>query len=261
MFPEYSSEESLNRKEFVYFNATNDAGLNELFIKYHLSSYVGEQTFEKALFFMEWVCNRLFYKEMAQYDGRQNAIQILNFCKSNRVTVNCLCHATVVSEILLALNYKVKKIYALSFDLLPNENHVILDVFMADLNKWVMLDPSICSYLTDFNDVPLSVREIRENLIQEKKMYISNYNKLYKYFNPTKESMISSDDMDCYMAYLYKDFFRFVVSLSQHSDSIVTTDDIMLLPTGYLRSNMIIENYAGKKGKVHTTFDANYFWK
>lgn len=261
MFSEYCVDNTMKYDPFVYYNASNDRGLSELYCKYNLKSYIGKQTFKTAIFFMTWVCNRLYYKEFGEYSGRQNAIEILNFCKNNKVTVNCLCHATVLSEILLALNYKVKKIYALPFDLLPNENHVVLDVFMKDLNKWVMLDPSICSYLTDCDDRPLSIREIRENLVYENKMFIKNENRMYDYFHSKNEIIVNTNVENCYMAYLYKDFFRFIVNRFQHSDSIETNDDLMLLPVNYLNSNIIIDNYAGKKGKIRTTNIADYFWK
>ncbi len=260
MFSEYRADDDVNREPFVYYNAENDPGLSELYSRYNLKSYTNKQTFKTALFFMTWVCNRLYFKELAEYDGRQNATEILNFCKKNKVTVNCLCHATVLSEFLLALNYKVKKIFALPFDLLPNENHVILDVFMPDLNKWVMLDPSVCSYLTDCNNTPLSVREIRENLVCENKMYIKSENEIYNYFHSQNEALIDTDVENCYMAYLYKDFFRFIADRFQHSDSIDTSDVLMLLPVSYLKPDIIIDNYAGKKGKIRTTNAADYFW-
>lgn len=66
----------------------------------------------------------------SDYNGKLNACEILKYCNNNRTTVNCLCHATVLTEILLALGFNARKISCLPIDVVPFDNHVVTRVFV-----------------------------------------------------------------------------------------------------------------------------------
>ena len=44
------------------------------------------------------------------------------------------------------------------------DNHVVVEIYDFDLNKWIMLDMSGNGYFVNSDGVPLSVLEIRYNL-------------------------------------------------------------------------------------------------
>lgn len=259
LFSEYNDCEYSENINYEYFNIDNDVGLLNIFNKYKLDRIVYDNNgFIGALKLLEWTFNHLLSNEYGDYKGQYYANDILEYSKSNRITLNCLCHATVLTELLLATGYKAKKVYCLSCDVMPSENHVVAEVYINELNKWVMLDPTISGYLVDLNDMPLSIDDIRKNLISNHQMKIIYFNRFGGKINISQRL---SFDREGYFAYLCKDFFRFVVctkqnTLYQPNQGIYN----MLVPNKYLTYKKQLYNYAGYQGVVNITTNRKSFW-
>ena len=258
-YQNYNSDDFSFDIKYSYYNALNDKGLKLISDKYNPFKIVnGLDDFYSALKLMEWTFNHLLHSKEEKYTGKQFAIDIIEFSDSCNTTVNCLCHATVLTEMLLCLGYKVKKVYTLSCDVLPSENHVVVDVFIKSLSKWVMLDPTLCCYITNEENIPLSVSEIRNALMKKTKFSICYYNRFKNKFNGNIQTEFKEED---YIAYLYKNFFRFLVCSSQHSCYVENNDDYyMLVPNEYLTCGTEIYNYTGCSCVAKVTTNSKKFW-
>lgn len=260
-FNRYNSNDDSCDLQINYFSIFNDKGLDlisKTINPARITSTTDELT--DAFKLMEWTFNHMLYPKVGTYTGAQFSLDIIEFAKQNKAILNCLCHATVLTELLLAAGYKAKKVFCLSCDVLPSENHVVVDVYINSIKKWVMLDPTISAYFTDENDIPLSVREIRLRLISDSKIKMCYYNRFSNMC--IDNSSGSTFNEEEYISYLYKDFFRFLVCKTQHSGFIKHHDEfIMLVPEGYLIPGMQVYNYAGQQCVAQLTTNSKLFWE
>lgn len=248
-------------KNFMCSTVSTDDGLHDLRKGYNLDCLIQKRTdVEICLRAMEWTFQQLLSKIQSEYNGPLNAIEILKYCRSNRTTVNCLCHATVLTEVLLALGFKAGKISCMPIDVVPFDNHVVTTVYVPSLEKWVMLDPSMCCYITDKTKNILSVPEIRRHLINDLEIEICTYSRFNITNIPTRHHLASNHTE--YTTYLFKNLFRFLSRMSQNSDT-TKEDDIfyMLVPKGYLPSNKVQKWFVEDSTvELRITDNENFFW-
>jgi hypothetical protein len=260
-FSAYSDEKAVWSGSFSCKNAATDGDLRDLKKKYALDRLAYNRSeLDTCLKAMEWTFCRLLHKEFREFSGKLHAIEILEFSVVNRVTLNCLCHATILTEVLLALGFKARTISCLPIDVAPNDNHVITTVFITGLGKWVMLDPSLCCYITDKNKTMLSIPEIRRSLIDDSPLEVCLYSRFLNTKSPV--SGYSSFDKTEYLTYLYKNFFRFMACAVQGADP-APGDDIFyqLVPDGYLAHNTEQKNGLWEKSiTIRITNNAGFFW-
>lgn len=235
----YSTVPSRWLKSYLCETKDADDGLLELQRQYKLERLTQNRTDLEICFrAMDWTFQQLLSKIQSDYHGELNANAILRYCKNSKNTVNCLCHATVLTEILLALGFRARKISCLPIDVVPFDNHVLTMVYVPSLNKWIMLDPSMCCYITDEEQNILSIPEIRNCLINDINIHVHTYSRFSNLKTDANESLrINQTD---YITYLYKNFFRFISREEQNSKATKDNDIFyMLVPTGYLPTNII----------------------
>jgi hypothetical protein len=257
----YSDEQAIWSSSFSCKNADSDSGLLNLKETYCLDKLSQNRTdVDTCLKAMEWTFCQLASAEQEEFAGPLRALEILKFSRTRRVTVNCLCHATVLTEVLLALGFKARAISCLPIDLVPIDNHVVIVVFIASLNKWVMLDPSLCCYIKDEEGTMLSLREIRECLIGDKPLEICRHSRFQRSGAPN--SSFTSFDSHEYRVYLMKNLFRFMSRCVQ-SASLPAPGDIYysLVPKGFLVPNT--EQAHTERGTriIRFTDNADFFWQ
>jgi Leucine-rich repeat (LRR) protein len=244
---------------FSCANAAVNPVLQILKEKYRLDTLERNRNdLDTCLKAMEWTFCRLLYREKQEFTGPLNALEILEFSKSNRVTVNCLCHATVLTEVLLALGFKAKTISCLPIDLIPIDNHVITTVYISSLDRWIMLDPALCCYITDSKKTILSIPEIRRNLISDIPLEVCIHSRFQNAGLP--DAGFSTFDKSEYIAYLHKNFFRFMSSRIPgpvHDDPVF----YLLVPDGFLPPDTEQKN-TQRDGviTVRITNNENFFW-
>lgn len=257
----YSTIKSAWSKSYVCASDTNDKGLQVLKQQYNLDRLKqGRTDLEVCFRAMEWTFQQLLSNTQSDYNGELNAFEILKYCKNSRTTVNCLCHATVLTEVLLALGYVARKISCLPIDVVPIDNHVVTIVFVPSLKKWIMLDPSMCCYITDAERNILSISEIRIQLVNDKEVNVCTYSRFSNLNIHSNESLtLNRSD---YVTYLFKNFFRFLSRDTQNS--IATKDNdifYMLVPKGYLPTNNIQHRFIEEATvELRTTDNECFFW-
>lgn len=259
---EYSKLDSLWKKNFTCFYGSNDKGLQKLKEQYNLERLMqGRTDLEICLRAMEWTFQQLLGRTQGEYSGPLNADDIIKHCRSTRTTVNCLCHATVLTEVLLALGYSARKVSCLPIDVVPFDNHVVTIVYVPSIKKWIMLDPSMCCYITDAKKKILSIAEIRNCLINDEKINVCAYSR-FSNLNISSSQALSLDYAD-YIAYMFKNMFRFISRYKQNSIATKEGDVFyMLVPKGYLPANRIQKLFIEEaEVEMRITDNDDFFWK
>lgn len=255
----YSNVRSCWCDSFSFSSAKNDKKLERLEKEYKLKKLIAyDSDIKTCLRAMEWTFYKLLGEE-TEYDGEISAHEILDFCANKKKGVNCLCHATVLTEVLLALGYHARKISCCPIDIVPYDNHVVTSVYIPSIKKWIMLDPSMCCYVRD-EDKILSISEIREKLILDEKMEVITFGRFAGIYGEEKtNNKFNSSE---YMTYLYKNFFRFMSRKKQNGNATKKGDVVyVLVPKGYLPGNNAYKDFfEGEEVEIRITDNEDFFW-
>ncbi|MDR2177564.1 MAG: transglutaminase-like domain-containing protein [Treponema sp.] len=257
----YSHEQPPWNSSFVCTTVETDAGLRYLKEAYRLDKLVhnSKGDFDTCLKAMEWTFCQLLSREKQEFAGPLCALEILNFSRTNHVTVNCLCHATVLTEVLLALGFRARALMCLPIDLVPLDNHVVTEVYVSSLDRWIMLDPALCCYAQDEKGITLSLQEIRERLIDDRPFNVCPYGRFQHSAAPNSFAPFDPQE---YRGYLMKNLFRFM-SRNVQGAAPAAPGDIYysLVPAGYLAAPVEQTHTHGGTKIVRVTDNADFFWR
>lgn len=156
--------------------------------KYSLKSVVkGSTDFERTLSLMQWLTDNTYYSGQQILFNKplaDDALAILDFSfrKPFSHAINCRYKAIAFSDLLIASGIKAVPIALL--DSKNDGNHLMVQAFLSDEQKWVLLDPSFNTYFTDKDANVLDVFELRELFLSGQDPIICGYN-----FNGTTKGM------------------------------------------------------------------------
>ncbi|MDR1324640.1 MAG: hypothetical protein LBK00_01215 [Treponema sp.] len=122
----YSGKQAIWSGSFSCKNADSDSDLLNLKETYKLDKLAQYRNdVDTCLKAMEWTFYQLASIKQEEFTSHLCASEILDFSRTNHVIINCLCHATVLTEVLLALGFKARALLCLPIDLVPADNHVV----------------------------------------------------------------------------------------------------------------------------------------
>lgn len=143
---------------------------------YPLLNIAGNGTdFSKAVNLLNWVSSHNYHKGDFNENIPYNAIELLNYSydRGAEQGINCVALATILSECLLSIGLKARRVFIMPCSPYDTDNHVVTQVFIHELEKWVMLDPTYNAYLTNEQGDPLSLFELRDYLANQKAVFFS----------------------------------------------------------------------------------------
>lgn len=230
MFSDFDRANSLN-VEFIYTH--DEPKLIELNKRYELSKIAGDESdLTKTLNLLHWLSNNTFHN--GNYNGLipNNSIDLMNytFAKGEEAGVHCFALATILTDCYLSVGLKARKVFIMPCNPYEADNHVVTIVYINELRKWIMVDPSFDGYMMDKNGTILSPWEARQVLSEQEFIQLNpefNYNGDYsgEKYGETPKS---------YVEYMAKDLFYFCCTAT--SCSFHTNDDTAMFtvaPTGY----------------------------
>lgn len=136
----------------------------ELLEKYPIEEAAGKGgDFERALRLCRWLHPRLKHK--SDYDNHVpcNSLALLDYCFEKQDTgINCLNKAKILTECCLALGIFARRAYMYPYSPYDMDNHVVTEIYDRKRRAWLMLDPSMGTYLADKEGAPLSLVEARQ---------------------------------------------------------------------------------------------------
>ena len=143
---------------------------------YPIESVAGDgDDFSKAVNLLKWVSAHNYHNSDFIADIPNNALDFLNYShdKDSSCGINCKALSTILSECLLSIGIKARRIYIMPCSPYTADNHVVVNAFIKETNKWVMLDPTSTFYVSNEQGEYLSVLELRSHLASQKPIFFS----------------------------------------------------------------------------------------
>ena len=162
-------------------------------------------------------------------DPERHAIGLWEYTKNVAPGFNCRLHSILTFELLLAAGIPARYVTCMPQDEEDDDCHVVNEVWLSDKHKWVMIDTDMGgNFITDLNNNPLSLQEIREHYIENKEMIM----------HPSFTK--GSKKKDGYYAYMAKNTYWFScwgdLSYSQEdwkNKNVVRDSYIYLIPNKF----------------------------
>lgn len=205
-------------------------------------------TWEKTLAIGKFVANNIPHDNQKEYPKYVNAIGLWEYTKTVAPAFNCRLHSILNYELLTAVGIKARYITCLPYDRNDNDCHVVNEVWLPEIGKWVMIDTDTKSYVTDKKGNMLSLAEIREHFINDKKVVV-----YHDFDNP-------SSKISYYHAYMAKNTYWFCCwgNLGFYQEDYTTFPESKLRDREYA---LVPEGFETFSGKEITTHDPDQFWR
>ncbi len=202
--------------------------------QYHLSETAGKTDLEKSLHMLARLNSHMHHKGNYDNSDQQDALTLLGVAYDKDYGINCLALSIVLCECLLALHVKARVMYMMPKNAEDGDNHVVVEAFISDMGKWIMLDPTYGSYCLDSEGNILNLYEIRNHIVRDKEYYFSssmNYNGQ------------TVDDMDDIKNYYAKNLFFFrCKSVQGYGQHRAYGNILEIAPRGFDVHKRMIEN-------------------
>ena len=205
-------------------------------------------TWEKTLAIGRFVASNIPHDNQKEYPEYVNAIGLWEYTKTVAPAFNCRLHSILTYELLTAAGIKARYITCLPYDRNDNDCHVVNEVWLPETGKWVMIDTDMKRYVTDRKGNMLSLAEIREHFINDKKVVV-----YHNFDNP-------SSRISYYHAYMAKNTYWFCC----WGDLGFYQEDYKTFPESKLRSRyyaLVPEGFETFSGREITTNDSEQFWR
>ena len=205
-------------------------------------------TWEKTLAIGRFVATNIPHDNQKEYPEYVNAIGLWEYTKTVAPAFNCRLHSILTFELLTAAGIKARYITCLPYDKNDNDCHVVNEVWLPEIGKWVMIDTDMKRYVTDKKGNMLSLAEIREHFINDKKVVVH-----HNFDNP-------SSRISYYHAYMAKNTYWFCC----WGDLGFYQEDYKTFPESKLRSRyyaLVPEGFETFTGREITTHDPEQFWR
>ena len=126
-------------------------------------------TWEKTLAIARFVATNIPHANQTIQPEKRNAIYLWEYTKNTEPAFNCRLHSIMMFELLSSVGIRATYITCMPADHNDNDCHVVNQVWLPELEKWVMIDSDSGGfYATDKDGNLLSLQEIRESYIQGK---------------------------------------------------------------------------------------------
>jgi len=171
--------------------------LDELRETYDLDAIAGEGDSQtKALNLLNWLGTHTSHNGYFDNHVAKNALALLEYTydKDAQNGVNCYNLSIILTEACLSVGIQARSLWLYPENPNDMDKHVVTMAYIPESEKWIMLDPSFNSYLSDVDGNVLSPFEIRQKLADKEQMHLNQNAKI--------------DYMD-YANYLAKDMFYF----------------------------------------------------
>lgn len=134
----------------------------ELKNAYPIQSVAGEgDDFERAVRLLKWLSANTKHKGNYDNHVKAHAKPLLDYSfGKDENGINCAALSQALTEMLLAVGIKARKIFMMPLSPYDSDNHVVVEAYSEKIGKWYMLDPTYGLYAS-YNGIPQSIMEIR----------------------------------------------------------------------------------------------------
>ncbi|WP_299756498.1 transglutaminase-like domain-containing protein [uncultured Pontibacter sp.] len=223
---QFNKDQRVPAYTLMYEQNQNNAYLQELRSKYNLDAIVAgaANDTEKALRMVNWVHKQWQHNGMNE-PSQPDALTILAEAKEGK-QFRCVEYGIVTTAALNAIGLpartmglKMKEVETMEF----GAGHVLLEVYLPDMQKWVMLDGQY-DVMPVLNNVPLSAVEFQQAIAR-------NYSKL-------EIRSLSGANKAQYVNWIYPYLYYFDVKFDNREgvafqrETVDGKSSLMLVPVG-----------------------------
>ena len=180
-------------------------------------------TWEKVLKISRFVSDHIPHDNQKEPLQELNAITLWEYAQRVPSGFNCRWHAILLSELLLSIEIKNRFVTCMPEDKHDTECHVVNVVWLPELSKWAMIDSDMQEYVTDPNGVPLSLAEMRAELIAGRRLNIHRNS--------------DQDGVEYMQGYWAKNLYWFAIHMTYGYDlegyRTIRDTYVNLIPPGY----------------------------
>jgi Transglutaminase-like superfamily. len=257
----YSYSDNRFVPKFTY-QPMSDPNLVKIRQVLQLDSIAGKgNEVSQILNLLHWAHNVVRHDGSSDNPSSQNAIDLINICKTEKRGVNCRMMATILNECYLSLGIKSRFVTCMPKETKFDDCHVINMVYSHELKKWIWIDPTFDAYVMNEKGELLGIQEVREKLINGKPLILNPDANWNRQNTQTKE-----DYLDNYMA---KNLYRLEAPLvSRYNTETANAWNerayVELLPLDGLvqvpQKNEHVNNSTGERHISYKTNNPNIFW-
>jgi hypothetical protein len=228
-----------------YKDLSQDSNLTKLRNEYKLDTLVTncKTDFEKVIKIQSWVHSRWKHNGDNRPD-KDDALYILKEAEKGK-QFRCVEYGIVTKQCLASLGLKIRTLGLMTKDISDVKSgagHVVNEVYLKDLKKWILIDPQ-WDVITTFDNNPLSAIELQN--------YISN-NINFDIINPNKTTTKEE-----YKKWIGPYLYYFTITINNQKidiwDRIVgNKKQLTLLPIGSAEPK-----YFQKIMRINTTYFTN----
>ena len=202
-------------------------------------------TWEKTLKISKFVSDHIPHDNQKEPLKRLNATELWEYAKRVPTGFNCRWHAILLSELLLAAGIKNRFVTCLPEDKEDMDCHVVNLVWLPEMNKWAMIDSDMQEYVTGADGVPLSLEEMRAEVIAGRRLNIRRNS--------------NAEGVEYMQGYWAKNLYWFTVHMTYGYDleglRMIPDTYVCLVPPGFAPP----EKYSGFCNNLTT--NAAAFWR
>jgi tetratricopeptide (TPR) repeat protein len=252
----YSAYKSIDHDMPVFTYLSKDTKvLTDLRKKYNLDEVAGNgDEISRFINLMKWVHKTVRHDGNSSNPKVKSADAIIEICKTEKRGVNCRMMATILNEVYLSMGYKSRFITCMPQGEIFDDCHVINEVYSNALHKWVWMDPTFETYVTDDNGMYLSIQETRYRLVNGLPVNAS------KEINWNGQTYGGGGETYLH-GYMAKNLYRFSIPLKSCSayENLPMNERtyLELYPVGYNPKNVELGKATGNS--YYTTDDAKYW--
>lgn len=261
LFKEYTTYKAIDSRlpSFIYVDQDWE-NLPQLRSKYRLDSIAGPgNDVSKMINLMKWVHKTIRHDGNSGEPADRHADALIELSKKEKRGLNCWMLSTVLNEVYLAMGFRSRIVscYPKGEPSITHEWHVIVEAFSTSLNKWLWMDPSLETFVTDEQGNLLSIAEVRKRLMNGSAVFPAAA------MNTNGEPFEGGSDRYLH-DYMTKNLFRISIPLfSIPAYEMIPRKAriyVELLPEGYNPRNVTFHKITGKYSSVIYTTDDKQFW-
>ena len=193
---------------------------------YHLKDIIDNtSTFTKCLSLMNYQTKHMLHNGYYDNHIKDGILAVLEYAwDSNREkSVNCLWLAKVLRTFMQSQGIKARLVGMYPLTPYEQENHIVVEAWLEEEQKWVMFDPTSNTYVLDEQNTLLNLAEIRTALGAQKPIS----------FSPTTAYNHKPRDLNTLKAYYAKNCFLFTFMDNQTGKEQPQEHNIIIAPDGF----------------------------
>lgn len=195
--------------------------------KYNLNSVAGNgDDLSKAFNLLHWVSRHIMHNGNSQAQV-YNILDLMDysFDKEAAFGLNCAMLSHILTGCIMSVGIHAREVKIIPYSPYDFDSHRVVQVYIGDLKKWIMLDPTYSCYVMDKEGNYLNLLEIRR-LLAEREYIVFNKELHYNGEKLPK-------DYQVYKEYLAKNTFCFCTPPSMEFDSIKFEGFVYVCPQNF----------------------------